>query len=86
MIVAYKVLVWTTLLGSIAVGSWIGWRFGTERLYRREEGSEVLGEANISPALLRRRKLRRLLWTSAGAGTGLVVGYMALVVLARFQT
>jgi hypothetical protein len=55
-------------------------------MYLRDPTSDLFSDAPISPDLLMRRRLWRLLMTGAGATAGTVVGMMALMTLTRFQT
>ena len=86
MVVAYTYLVWAVLVMFVAAGGWFGWRQGTETLYRRDIGAEVFSDTSMSPGVLVRRHLRRLVWTTAGATGGALFGMMALIALSRFQS
>ena len=86
MLFAYKSLVWAVLLASGAAGGWVAWWYFSKSIYLRDAGSEVFGNAQIKPGVLLRRRIRRLVWTAAGAAAGVVVGMMALTTLTRFQT
>lgn len=84
--IAYKYLIWITLLIFGVAGGWLGWWHVTKSLYLRNIGAEVLGDTSIKPGVLLRRQLRRILWTAAGVAAGLVAGMFALTFLTRFQT
>ncbi len=84
--IAYKYLIWMTLLIFGVSGGWLGWWHASKSLYVRNLGAEVLGDTNIKPDVLLRRQVRRILWTAAGVAAGLVAGMFALTSLTRFQT
>lgn len=75
------------LVGAFAVapavaGGWLGWWFGTGRLYVRTIGVDPDVE-EISRGLLLRRQVQRLLLAVLGAAMGAVAGLALLVLLVR---
>jgi hypothetical protein len=75
------------LVGAFAVapavaGGWLGWWFGTGRLYVRILGVDPDVE-EISRGLLLRRQVQRLLLAVRGAAIGAVAGLALLVFLVR---
>ena len=74
--------VYVLVMGFIVIpaiaGGWFGWHIGTQGLYLREMG-EGYGYMEIPPAVLLRRKLKRVIWAMIGAVAGAAVGLGVLM-------
>ena len=84
--IAYKYLVWMTLLVFGVSGAWLGWWYASKTIYLRSLGSETLSDADIKPTVLLRRQVRRIILTAGGAVVGVFAGLIALQSLTRFQS
>ena len=76
-----SILIWTIIILYALAGGGVGWWIGTKAIYR--PSSHALGDVDISPETLARRKLRRIVLSLAGLSGGALVGLVFLLFLAR---